>query len=114
LLDQISLYYHEDGFEAKKLLGYIAGQGVPVKAIDVCKTPPNPRQWLDYADRLGIPIEELVNKDHKDMPARKDAKTSDQEWAELLYKSPQLLRYPIAERHNRVAILKTASDIMHV
>lgn len=112
--DQVSLYYHEDGFEDRKLLGYAASHGVPLKVIDVRKVPPTPTQWLDYAYRLNVPIEALVNKEHKEMPAPANARLSEEEWAELLHKSPQLLSHPIAERNGKVALIKTSSDLLRL
>lgn len=112
--DQISLYYLPDTNEGKKLLGYAMGQGVPVKAIDISKSPLTATQLLHFSSRLGIHIREMINTEHHGMPAPSNAETSAEEWAVVLRQNPEVLRYPIAERGDKVTLIHTPSDILQL
>lgn len=107
---EIVLFYNPDTPVARNVLGYVATEGLPVREIDVMKTPLTGVQLEEIADLLSVTIEGLVNKNHDDYPEdMQDANFDDSDWIHFLQKNPQFLRQPIAIRGKKAIFAETAS-----
>ena len=110
---ELILYYDPDSTIARNTLAYARSDGLPIRDVDILKTPFTGTQLEELAERLKIEIGELANQDHPDFKksyGRPDL--SDDDWIKILRKNPQLIKGPIAIRGNKTLLIRTPSDIV--
>jgi len=109
---EIVLFYNPNRESAQKTLGYAKGEGLPVRDVDILKNVFTGTQLEELAERLLVPIEGLVNKDHPDLPSQfKEANLSDNDWIKFLRKNPEFIKEPIAIRGHKSIFVETPSDL---
>ena len=109
----VVLYYNPNSVMAEKTLAYAKKDGLPIREIDVLKTPFTGTQLEELADRLHVSIDKLANKEHPDFEKHfGKPNLSDEDWIKILRKNPKLLREPIAIKGNKTILVKTPSDIV--
>ena len=108
---EILLFYDPNAPIGAESLGYAKGEGYALRDFDILKNKFTGMQFEDIADRLHVPIDGLVNKDHPDFERYKDDSFSDDDWIKILQKNPQLIKQPIAIRGHQAIFVKTPSDL---
>ena len=108
---EILLFYNPNSPMGAKTLGYAKGEGYPLRDVDILKNQFTGTQLEELAERLNVPIDGLVNKEHPDFNNYKSNNFSDNDWIKILRKNPQLIKEPIAIRGHQAMFVKTASDL---
>lgn len=110
---EVILFYNPNSVMAKKTLAYARADGLPIRDVDILKTPFTGMQLEELADRLHISIDCLVNKEHPDFKKNyEDPNLSDNDWIKIMRKNPQFIKEPIAIRGDKTILIKTPSDIV--
>ncbi len=110
---EIILFYNPDSTIAKNTLAYARSDGLPIRDVDILKTPFTGTQLEELAENLQIGLVELVNQDHPDFKriyGKPDL--SDDDWIKILRKNPHLIKGPIAIRGKKTILIRTPSDIV--
>lgn len=108
---EIVLFYNPNSPTSEKTLSYAKGEGIPVRDVDILKNQFTGTQLEEIAERLGLKVGGLINKDHSEFESYKDADFSDDDWIKILRKNPRLIIEPIAIRGNQAIFVKTPSDL---
>lgn len=112
---EIILYYNPNSVIAKSTLAYARADGLPIRDVDILQTPFTGTQLEELANRLHIPIDNLVNKDHPDFKKNyKNPNLSDDDWIKIMRNNPQFIKEPIAIRGDKTVLVKTPSDIVKI
>ncbi len=111
----ITLFYSSASERAKKTLAYARAEGLPIKEVDLLKTPLTGTQIAELADRLGLKINQLVNQQH---PSYRKLfgphSLSEADWITVIRKNPEILKQPIALRGDLTILVETPSDIIKI
>ncbi len=112
---QITFFYNPDSSVAIKTLAYIQQSEIPVLIVDLIKNPPSSAQWLEIAEELGVSIEKFVQKDHPVFTKQYPNINLDmKDWLKLMNKHPEVIDQPIAIRGDKVVLVNTPTDILHL
>jgi arsenate reductase len=112
---ELILFYNPNSVMAKKTLAYAQTDGLPIRDVDILKTPFTGTQLEELAERLHISIENLVNKDHPDFKKRfGNPNLSDDDWIKVMHKNPEFIKEPIAIRGDKTILVQTPSDIVKI
>ncbi|WP_340065928.1 hypothetical protein [Ascidiimonas aurantiaca] len=112
---QITLYYSSDSKRAKQTLAYAHAEGIALQAIDILKTPLTGTQIAEIAQRLNMPIENLVNQNHPSYSSKfKPQEFSDHDWIKVIRNHPNILKQPIAIRGDVTILIETPTDIIKI
>lgn len=107
---EIVLFYNPDTPVARNVLGYVATEGLPIREVDIIKTPLTGVQLEEIAGMLSVSIGDLVNKNHDEFSDEmQKADLDDNGWIHFLQKNPKFLRQPIAIRGKKAIFAETAS-----
>ncbi len=110
--EEIILYYNPNSPSGKKTLSYAKGEGYAVRDVDILKNKFTGTQLEELAERLNVPLDGLINKEHPDFDGRfEHSEFSDNDWIKVIQKSPQFLKEPIAIRGHQAIFVKTPSDL---
>ena len=111
----ITIFYHSQSGRAKQTLAYAYAEGLPVEEVDILKTPLTGTQIAELADRLGLPISDLVNQEHPSYKKQFEKADFDEEdWIKMIRKHPEIMKQPIALRGHRTILVETPSDIIKI
>lgn len=112
--NEIKLYYHSETSLGKQTLAYVETTEKKLLAIDISKTKVTGTQWKELASKLGVRVDELINKQHPDFAQNYDenADLSEEDWLKVLDKMPIVLTYPIAIIGNNYVQLKGPADFV--
>ena len=113
--NKILLYYDSNSSNGKQTYAYAAASEKEMLAIDIGKTKVPGSHWSEMAEKLGLNISELINKEHPDFinTYGKDPIELDEEgWLKLLDKSPQVLANPIVFIGETCIRVETPSQIV--
>lgn len=109
----ITLFYNPNSVIAEKTLAYAKADGLPIREVDILKTPFTGTQLEELAEGLHMNIDGLANKEHPDFKKYfGNPNLSDEDWIKILCKNPQLINEPIAMRGDKTILVKTPSDIV--
>ncbi len=108
---EIILFYNPNSPSGKKTLAYAKGEGFPVRDVDILKHQFTGTQLEELADRLHVPIDGLVNKEHPDFEKYMNDDFSDDDWIKILRKNPKLIKEPIAIRGHQAMFVRTSSEL---
>lgn len=107
----IRIYYGNDDYQDPQTLAKAESEYLNVISIDVRKTPLTGTQLVQMADKLGVDLSEMINKELKDYKKVVSKSSYDTEgWITILLENPHLLR-TIAERGNRMIFVNSPSDV---
>lgn len=108
---EILLFYNPNSPSGAETLAYAKGEGYPLRDVDIIKNHFTGTQLEELAERLNVPIDGLINKEHSDFVNYKNDDFSDDDWIKILRKNPQLIKEPIAIRGHQAMFVKTPSDL---
>jgi arsenate reductase (glutaredoxin) len=112
---QITAYYNPDSSVAKKTLAYLQESKIPVLTIDILKNPPTGSQWMEIANDLGVPVSDLILKDHPVYQKQyAQSELSDHDWLKIMQFHPEVIDQPIVIRGERVLLVKTPTDVLQL
>jgi len=110
---EVILFYNPNSVIAEKTLAYAKADGLPIRDVDIIKTPITGTQLEELADRLHLSIDGLVNKQHPEFKKRfGNPNLSDDDWIKVIHKNPEFIKEPIAIRGDKTILVKTPSDIV--
>ena len=107
----ITLFYNPNSPTGKQSLAYAKGEGYEVQEVDILQYKFTGSLLKDIADRLKVPVDGLVNKEHPNMEEYKDSNFSDHDWITVLRENTELIKEPIAIRGKKAMFVKTPSDL---
>ena len=113
--NQITLYYNSETRIGKQTYAYVESEEKDILGIDVSKTNVTGTQWAELADKLNIPVGDLVDQDHPDFVkayGNDKVDLEDNAWFTVLEKTPSVLAFPIALDGKRALAIKNPSDFV--
>ena len=111
---ELKFYYSSASSIGKQALGYVKASEKEVLVIDVTKTKVTGTQWLELADLLNIPVQDLINTKHPEFVETYGDETDitdENDWLKILEKSPQVFQNPIVLIGDKALQVQTPSDI---
>lgn len=112
---QITIYYDPESSRCGKVLAIIRTQGLPIQDVDLIKNPPTEEQLLEIADMLGMPISEMINRDHPVyMKQFADLDLSDHDWVKMIRKHPEILKSPIIIHGDKAFLISSPNEALRV
>lgn len=112
---QITLFYNSRSLRGKQTLAYARTHGLPLEKIDILKTPLTGTQITELADRLGLPVKEMVNQEHYKYRRKFTLQCfTSEDWITVIQNHPEIMKQPIALRGNRTILVETPTDIIRI
>ncbi len=112
---QITFFYSSKSVRAKQALAYAKAEGLPIRDIDILKTPLTGTQIAELADRLHIEIKDLVNQEHPSYKSRFEYHNfSSEDWIKMIQHNPDIMKQPIALRGDITILVETPTDIIKI
>lgn len=108
----IRIFYGNDEYQDPQTLAKAESGYLAVTSVDVRKTPLTGTQLLEMADKLGVDLPEMINKDsksNKEVISKSSYSTED--WIKIILDNPHILR-TMAERGHRMIFVDSPSDIL--
>ncbi|WP_148229665.1 arsenate reductase family protein [Cellulophaga algicola] len=96
--NKITLFYNSESSIGKQCYGYVQASDKEVLGVDISKTNITGTQWAELAEKLGIPVKELIDVKHADfvkLYGDKDIVMEDHDWMKILDKNPTLVQFPV-------------------
>ena len=111
----LTLIYHSDDHLGKSVLAYANTEGIPIRELDIAHTKISETNWAELAEKLGIPVKELVNMDHPNFKQHyaDDVDLTDQDWLKFLERNPATLRAPIVMKGDKIKMMSNPQDMLH-
>lgn len=111
---EIKLYFYSGSSLGKQIEAYVMAADRKVLAIDISKTKVTGTQWIELAKGLGIPVRDLINREHPDYTKHydKNADLEDEDWLKILDKNPEVLTSPVAIIGENYVRLHSRSDFV--
>ena len=107
----IRIYYGNNDYHDPQTLAKAESDYLDVISIDVRKTPLTGTQLLEMAEKLGVDLPEMINKeikDYKEVVSKSSYDTED--WIKIIQENPHLLR-TMAQRGDRMIFVNSPTDI---
>ena len=112
---QITVFYDPESCRCLKVLAILRTHGLSVQEIDIVREPPTVEQLFEIAEMLGMPLSELVNREHPVYKRRfGDYDLSEEDWAKMIHKNPEILKNPIIIHGDKATLAASQSDAMNV
>ncbi|WP_299215396.1 hypothetical protein [uncultured Aquimarina sp.] len=112
---QITLFYSSKSVRAKQTLAYAKAEGLPIREVDILKTPLTGTQIAEIAGRLGLEIKDLVNQEHPSYKKYFEYHDfSSDDWIKMIRHNPRILKQPIAIRGDITILVETPTDIIKI
>ncbi|MBT8285126.1 MAG: hypothetical protein HKO75_07050 [Flavobacteriaceae bacterium] len=112
---QITIFYSSGSSRAKQTLAYAKAEGLPIREIDISKTPLTGTQIAELAARLKIEIKDLVNQEHPSYRSQFEQHDfSEEDWIKMIRNHPEILKQPIALRGDITILVETPTDIIKI
>lgn len=107
-------FYHSPAQPVdKQTLAYAKSISNFVNTIDLTKERLTATQWNSLLIKLNLRAKDLLNRAHPDYQRFIAGKNWDEEsWLNILIKSPNLIKAPIASLRNRAILCLTPTDIL--
>ncbi|WP_425638686.1 arsenate reductase family protein [Algoriphagus yeomjeoni] len=107
-------FYHSPAQPVdKQTLAYAKSISKFVNSIDLTKERLTATQWHSLLTKLNLRAKDLLNRAHPDYQRFIAGKNWDDEsWLNILIKSPNLIKAPIATLRNRAILCTTPTDIL--
>lgn len=110
---QITLFYNSKSKRAKQALAYARAEGLPIREIDILRTPPTGTQIAELSDRLGIMVKDLVNQEHPAYTSKFEKhEFSSDDWIKMIRNNPEIMKQPIALKGDITVLVETPTDIL--
>lgn len=112
---EIILYFDAESRDGTQTLAYAKGKGLPINEVDLRDENITGTQLIALARKLNANLKELVNTDHPDYKDNYDGLPSDEEGLiKMIKKHPEILNTPIAVKGDKVKVINTPTDIVHL
>ena len=112
---QITLFYNGKSVRAKQALAYAETEGFKIQKIDILKNPPTGTQLIELARRLNVEMADLVNQEHPSYYSKfAHHELSDEDWAKMIRKNPEILKQPIAIHGKQTLLIETPTDMLKI
>jgi arsenate reductase (glutaredoxin) len=110
---EILMYYKPD-IKKDHNTYVLAKQITPhIHDIDVLKNPPTETQLMEILKHLGVPVEQIVERDsdiYKEKYEGKDLNTEG--WVQAMVHDPDLIKTPIVLTKGRAILIETPSNVL--
>lgn len=110
----ITLLYNPAKNMDKLTRAYALVTRTKILTINWLLNPGTGTRILELARRVGIPVKDLIDKRHPGYAILGENDMSDEDWAKLLLKQPDLLKTPIVIKGDKAVILKRPKDIFRI
>lgn len=110
---QITFIYNSKKNTDRQTLAYAKSNPIQIREVDLAKETFTPTMLLELMDKISMPLQDLIDKDHPDI--EKSAKNGDFEEEDLLKiieKDFTVLKTPIAFLGDNIVIVNTPTDIL--
>lgn len=113
--NEITLIFHSDKPEDKKTRAYVETlEGYAIKTLDLKRETITETQLAEVADKLGVPIDELVNEQYSDQVKMTSVKgMREQDALKLLAHDPILIATPILIIGKHAYQFESSYDLIH-
>ncbi|MCI5080376.1 MAG: hypothetical protein MRY78_01720 [Saprospiraceae bacterium] len=109
---EILIYYNPESSSDRRTVAHAQGLGRHVKAYAHNRSPSNGTSWQQILAALQMHPKELMNKAHPYYQEHIRGREFTEEcWAKVLKKNPDLIKAPIAIRGRKVILCNTPTDI---
>lgn len=111
--NQITYIYNSQSRLGEQILGYLKGTKKKVETINISQENLGDTIWVELAQNLGLPFDEIFSTSHPDVPdfgISDDFDTKD--WLKLIDENPMLLQRPIMVHGDTAKQLTTRSEIL--
>tara|TARA_R110002051_G_C8673481_1_gene490778 strand:+ start:733 stop:1155 length:423 start_codon:yes stop_codon:yes gene_type:complete len=112
---QLTLYYNAESTIGKQTYSYITASSKKINTIDISKEKVTGTQWAELADNLGIPLSDLIDKDHPkfvDTYGSQDVVLEENDWIKILQERPEVVSWPIVVNGTQFLHIKNPSDVV--
>ncbi len=111
--NQITLIYNGENSLGKQALAYAKAAKNSLNPIDISKNNLTSKQWSGIAERLQLPLKELVATDHPDFKALYDEEPllTPENWLKIIAKNPKLIKSCIVIKGDSYELFDTPSKI---
>lgn len=111
---QFTIFLDPSSYKGKQTLAYAKSNNIPLREVDIIKSPLTGTQIVEIADLLNIPIKELVNKGSQNFTQKmKDTEEFDEkDWVKILEENPDLIRAPIVLKGQKAMLISTPTDVL--
>ncbi len=109
-----TLIYNSESRVGKQAYGYVQGIAGKVHTIDISKTKVADTMWVSLAEKLKVPLKDLLATEHPDAPDMEGSDFDTDDWLKVLQKNPVLLQTPIAFRGQHIILVNTPSDVLQL
>ncbi|MHA7056930.1 arsenate reductase family protein [Aquimarina sp. M1] len=112
--NKITLIYNSENSIGKQTLGYVKSSKKKILSIDTSKTNIANTQWIEIKDRLGIDIDELIDKQHPKFNKSygTDARLEVDDWLKIINNHPEVIRGPILILGEKFYQIENPSDFV--
>lgn len=112
--NEIKLFFHSQSSIGKQIRAYVMASERKILTVDISKTNVTGTEWTELAEGLGIPISELINKEHPDFVQTygENVNLEAEDWLKVLDKHPEVLTTPVAIIGDRYVQLYSPSDFI--
>lgn len=113
--NEITLIFHSDKTEDRKTRAYVETlEGYAIKTLDLKREGLTETQLAEIADKLGMPVNELVNGEYSDRVKIESVEgLREQDTLKLLANNPILLATPILIIGKHAYQFESSYDLIH-
>lgn len=111
-----TLFYNSETSLGKQTYSYVYGLDKNSQAIDISKTKVTGTQWATIAEKLKMPISNLINTEHPDFSAEyTDTKSlNEKDWIKVLHAHPKCLKAPVLIFQKSYFLIDTPSEVERI
>ena len=112
---EITIIYYSEDHVGRQILAYAQEESFPIRDIDLKNMKLTATQWVSIADRLGIPVKELINTDDPDFMEKFKGMSDfeDHDWLKLLVHNPDIIKAPIVMKGDKIMQMSNPQDMLH-
>lgn len=110
---EIFLYYNPDSSIGKKTMAVALSMTPHVNDQDYRKIKYSTTLWRDLLDKLQLRPKDLMNRAHPYYQEHIRGRDFDDDgWLNILIRSPEIIKAPIAMRGDRAILVNTPTDLL--
>lgn len=108
---QLTLIYNSETRLGRQAYGYVQAALDRIRTIDISKDTLGDTVWVSVSEGLQKPFDQILTKDHPDVPDVDHANFDTDDWLKLLNKNPKMLQHPIAINGEKFMQVGTPSHV---
>lgn len=110
---ELVLFYDENSYKGKQTLAYAHTITKAVNRQELSQSNLSPTIFKIILEKLNVNAKELLNKADNEYRQDVKGKEFDEEgWLNVIRKSPNLLKSPVAMYHGKAVVCNTPTDIL--